>query len=1598
MANLENNNENQNNKSLPGQIGQSVKKGVENLQDTLKDAAGLAKDAVNHPVETAEEFVEQAAKDVTSLKWWAKILLYFFWISLALIATAVLIVNLNPTKQWAAKQALEILNQDFKAKMTTESIHVDYFGDVTIKGLKIKDERDLDFIKVKEFRANSDWFRLVSSALSPSSNSLSFNSLVLDNADIKIITYKGDSISNFIKYIGNFESDKPADPKRNPFQLNARVHLINSKVSIVNQNKSGDQGRWLQADRLNLVAPSVKINGSNVSAQVNNFSFHTKRWGKSHFVETFSGEIALTKEFLALKDLTFNTDHSLLQGNLKFLLNPKTKWQDFNNKVRWELTLKQGSQISGYDLSYFMTQWDNHTPLNISGTMRGPLNRFTLNNFVIGNRDVSIATSAMRMNHLLDGQFVIETNHLNTDFTYKDLKAMLPSFISKKMKNFADDFGRLRYNGALHLTPKQITIPKAQLITGVGKAEIKQFRLSDYSTPLPKYKGYVEVENLNAATITKMPQVGLISGNFQLDGQSFDLERMKIETRSEIKSIEILGKTIRNLRLNGLLNEKTYQGHIAVNDPQAVAEFNGFINFKTAHLIADVSADIRHLNLNYFASKPGNQTFSGKIDGQISLSNLNDLYLDTALNDIRFASEGRSYRLPQAHTKVYFANGNRIVEVLAPQALNGRIAGQYQLEDLSGMLSNALNKILIGPSPKKIYRNQNFNIELEVHQELVNYFLPEIKIPHGATVSGTYEGSTNQLALNLDTAKLIYLLRKTEQITEADRELAAKNPLYKIPKEGRQSLDSLTAENLTLKINTANAEEQIFARINRMHYQQNILKDIVLTGRNENNHTLHFSTSFLHGSPEDEKRKNLKSYALNFNQTTNAQGDYLFRFAPTEINFNNVAWKVDTDEALNHSITYRKKSGDFILHNLRFFSGESSLLISEARFKSGKDFHAEGQIQQFQIGKLLEMQQGGNSMALSGIANGAFNLTMKGNNLEPLVDLKVDQITMNGKAMGDITLKAKNSPSPNVFDIEGVVASTGILGRNNLHVTGTVNNNTSTPTLDIKADMKDFDLAFSQEFVKSVFGNLRGKASGILSISGPINDIDYSGDIDLKNFGLKLNFIGVDYTFEDTTIALSKGRAILNNIRVKDGRETSSGSISGVIDFETLASMAVNLIMRADNLMVLNTQQKDFDLFWGRVYGQGNLYVSGPVSGLTIATDLNDPFRALNNSMFTFNAGSTSGVDEFKMLRFLREDEEGKVTAENRKKTGVNMTLDFNIAVDKGTTVNVALPENVGSISVRGQANPLRFRMFPNGNIAMNGSYHVDNGTFVSQAILERTFQIQSGSLMRWDGDAMTPELGIKANYMRAVTNAGQYLGTTLPPVNILLSVDITGTLNDPKIALGIDAPDLSSQLKETLNNKMINEDEKVIQFGSVLVLNSFNVQNASSFDTNLTNTLENSGYNMLFKQLGSVLNTISNEFQVDLNYLKGDVASNTGDRANASVSFSLSPRVTVKTGLGVPISGGSQTTDYNYLSGEGIIEYDWSKKNDKTRLLRVYSKPSNIGLVAGNAGNTAANQSYGLGVVYGKSFNTIFRRKKKKKTSSPSSAVIDSAKVDSVR
>lgn len=1576
MANIENNQDNNKDK-LSEKIEDTVNKTVENIKGTVENI----KDTVQDPIGKAEESIKQATEDVQKLSWWAKLFLWIAGIGLVLVLSLLIIVNLPATKNYLAQRVLKILNQDFKTRITTENVEVNIFGDVIISGLTIKDHRDADMLKAKTLRADSDWISVIEEMAFGDGRQLNFTNILLRDADLKVITYKGEEQDNFTNYIDNFDDGTPSDPNKKPFELITRASIQNSKVSIVNQNNpDSKEGHWLTATNLNANVPEVKVVGPNTKVNIRSLSFDAERFGKKHEVRTISGQLQMTHDFLSIKDMLFYTDHSAMRGDVVLHIDKKTRWSDFNNKVIWDMDLKQSSVVHGYDISYFVSNWDNYQPYTLSGKMDGVLNDFTLKNFLLKSKDNEFQTQEIRLAKLVDGDFNIKTNQISANFTYKGLKAVLPKLVSGRMGNFADDFGRIKYNGMASVNPKSITA-KGNLITGIGQAQVTQLNLIDYTTNRPKYQGIFDVNDLNVTALSKMKEVGLVSGSVEVSGEGFDVNTLSLKTRSQIRSIDLMGKKLQNILVDGVLARKQFNGIIDSKDGRTNGRVKGKIDFSTPRIFADVRGNIQHLDLAFFGIDGGGASIvRGNVDGKISFTNINDLDLTADLTEVVIDGT-KKIAIPNGAVKVTFEDGNRLVNVDMPNVVTGEIRGRYNLGDLGKMVQSAFHKVLVGAGANKVYRGQNFTFNFDVHQNLVNYFDPNITIPNGAKVSGTYEGNTNDLVMNADAMALTYIMTKKEEISEADKLLAQSNPNYKI-REGGVIRDSISVNNISLKINTPNPSEHLFARIDRVEYNKNVLRDVLLNGKNDNNQRLLLTSNFKHGTLDDEKNDELKSYAVSIDQSRDANGDIVVKFNPTELKLNNFVWNVDTSPELNHSITYRRKTGDFLIKNLRLYSEDSEIFVNGV-FKSAKDFNAEAEVKNMDIAKVFALIPGQANLDIKGIANGTLKVKMSENNFEPIVDITVKDVLMNGRDMGNITINAKNSGVRNIFDVEAKVSSADIIGNNSLNVKGTIDNNFPSAKLNFDADLKDFNLAFVQTFVKDVFTNFRGYATGLIKLEGNLKNFTYNGDVALRDFGLKVNFSGVDYKFDDTNVLINDGNLIFNLVGVKDGRTNSKGMISlGQINLGNFSNIGANILVRADNLMMLDTTQRDFDTFWGKVYAQGDLFVEfSDTRGLRIdATDT----KILNNSIITFNSNTTSSYDEFKMLKFLKEDEQGVISIGDNKKKSLNININLDFSVDKGSTVNVLVGDQVGDISVRGTSEKMLFKMSRAG-MELNGTYIVDNGTYVSKAILEKTFEIERGSNIQWSGDALNPELDINASYLRTVSNAGEYLGIAdIPAVNVQLQTKITGNMKSPKVGFDIKMPEVASSVREQLAFKL-TEDEKLLQFGSILLLNNFNVTNSG-----LAINVGNQGVNMLFKQLGSVFSSISKDFQLDFDYVANDQFNNIGDRLNTRANFVLSPRIKVKTGLGVPITKtDNPNAQMNFLTGEGTLEYDWSKTNDGSRLLRFYSKPSNIGLVIGT--NAGANQSYGLGVVVSKNFNSFFPKRKK-------DSIVKKSNIDSIK
>jgi len=137
----------------------------------------------------------------------------FFLVCIILIFTlligASIAIQIPAVQTKVVKYVMVKLNESLNTKMYVDSVDIDFFGKIYLNDISIKDDHELDFITGKQLQTTLSIWSIISN-----SKHIDLKTVKLVNPDVKVITYKGDSISNFIKFINGFSSDEPKDPNR----------------------------------------------------------------------------------------------------------------------------------------------------------------------------------------------------------------------------------------------------------------------------------------------------------------------------------------------------------------------------------------------------------------------------------------------------------------------------------------------------------------------------------------------------------------------------------------------------------------------------------------------------------------------------------------------------------------------------------------------------------------------------------------------------------------------------------------------------------------------------------------------------------------------------------------------------------------------------------------------------------------------------------------------------------------------------------------------------------------------------------------------------------------------------------------------------------------------------------------------------------------------------------------------------------------------------------------------------------------------------------------------------------------------------------------
>lgn len=1444
---------------------------------------------------------------------------------LFLILSLLIAIQVPYVQTKLAAYAVEELNKSFDTEIHVDRVKIDFFGDFNLYGVSAKDNHQLDFIKINRIQA-----ALSLTGLIRNPNKLTIKKITLYDPDVKVITYKDEKTSNFIKFIEGFSDDSKKDPS--DFRMNGNIFIFNGKLLIQNQNLDENNQNWVDAENFNLVAKKFKLQGDDIWVDIESWNFDGLRHNEKYKVENFSGNFHYSPKEIRIDNWNFKTEDSQIDGHIALISENEGDMSDFLNKVQWDLELKEGSKVNFKDIRYFVENFDKDSPVEVSGTVSGVLNDMTLRNLMLNGEGVFLASDELNLVNVTEGdELEIHSKMLKAKTSYNEFTKLLPTFVSNKIPVMVNRFGNMDYRGSFDLDKDKIN-SNAYLITSLGDADV-DVELSDYRNKL-KYKGQLITDNLNLRQITEVKELGFVKGRIDFDGQGTDVKELKIKANGHLAYLDLMDKRYNNVAVNGRLENERFNGYLSVSDAKMNADYDGIFDFSKKPYQLNFVSKVKHLDLDYLGVTENMQAhLSANINGKFNFSTIDDFLGNIEMSDVNFKSKDKNIEIPLAQLVSSKSDDIKNLELDVPGYLKGEVSGKFKLSQLVDVVMNSVGSTtLISYQIKKVDRGQKFHFYFEVEQDLFSLINPKIQIAPGTILDGEIDTDSNGLLAELSSREI--------------------------------GFDGFTIFNPLINIDTSKDIEQIYLRSDSLMAKNAMIYNAEIHTTPVED-SLKIKTNFQWGKefPVD--------FDLNLYQTTDGNKNLIFGFSPSSIKIDNNDWLVnpENDPRTNRAIVNFDKNY-YELQNLQLESDGQKLLL-DGYFASNTDYKLNADLEQLILSEIIPKIFIGN-LKIDGIANGKVNIIRTKNELEPLMGLKIDDFGLNGYGLGDVSLNGTYNAAQNVFDLELFVEQDQVQV---LYANGFIDNKPEKPEINMVASLDDFNFKFVESFLSAAMSNLRGKVSGNVRFTGPVESPNFEGMLDLANLGFKIDYLNTDYSFDGiNTVPVFKegngqGYISLDDIPFRDTAYNTKGEVTGSVLFRDFATWFLNLSFNTSNLLVLNTNQKINDLFYGKVFGQGAFEIFGPPERLDISAS-----AIINNgSDFTINTGATKVEGQNKLVRFIPEGEQ-----ENKEEGGPKgMNIDLNITADDNTLVHLIFDPTTGDkVTAGGNTEDLKFHLGRNGSMTLEGTYTLASGKYEFRQVplLHRDFDIKTGSYVRWNGGSpFDADMHITATYDKTVSNVGEYLGTGYSQTyDVVLAIEISESLSNPQMDFTMNIPKGGSDMQSLLDYKFnLSPDDKMIQFGSVLLLGQF----MTNSDRALTDGATSTGAGIALKQLGGIINSIlsSSGFSIGVDYVAGSEMSNTSDRFKTDLRVKLSPRWTINGELGVPVGEGyaNETT-----TGELEIEWDISKKMDKSMMVNFFTRPTNFGVQ--NFGGAGNFQSFGAGIIYKTSFDRfseIFRK-----------------------
>lgn len=1438
-----------------------------------------------------------------------RLFLIFFGIMLLLY----LALLSPPVQTWITGLIANSIAKKTGTEVSLERIDIDWFSDLVLEGLLIKDQ-------AKDTLLFADELKLNGVLIQQKQGKINTGRLRVDGLQFHLRIAEGDSSSNLDPILDYFQSSDTTSSS--PFEiLGDQLSISNSRFSFHDDNyerlENGIDYKHIDLRGLDVNLKNIYQKGDSVNARIDGLAF---RESSGFVLNDLNGKFIMNDESFRLSEMHIETPESDVRGLAQFTVKDFSDFSNFENKVKMRFDLEP-STVQMSDVAYFASDlWGFNEQFQISGKVRGKVNNLKGRKLDITYGDQTRFKGRIDLSGLpnIDQTFIsLDVDELTSSKSDLD-RIPLPPFSEQKTISTPANIARL---GTMSFSGDFTGFINDFVANGTLKTRLgsitSDIKLSDKGGDI-EFSGNLATKLFDLKTFYDSPLLGKLSSTMNVKGKGLTLEELTAQLKGEIQALDLNGHRYQNIQVDGNCKNKFFDGLVSIEDERANFDFNGAIDFIQSVPNYNFQAEVRHIDLVKLNFLEGDYTsMSGNFELRGSGSAIDDFTGTVSTEDVLICTNMQEYPVQHLELKASTVQDLRRIEIQSNIA-NGYIQGKFNAAGLERGFRQIVADIipnLEGPEKNKKAK-EDFEMELVLGDfELISVlFIPELHLAPKSRI---------KLRMN-DQTTVFNGLFTTDTLEYGD----------------------YFATGLIADIQHPDSNLYLTVMSDRLQLSDSLdINSFSVDARNEKDTVF---TSITWGEMGDALRGDVNAaLAISSNK------DISIDLQNAQVWINELDWEVNENAQIDIQGKRIEINELKIAHNEQFLRVDG--VIDE-----DPEAQLDAEFQALNLW-LLDPILLSSGIEMDGIVSGSASLSKAYS--DPLIsaDLAAINCSINNYLLGDLCLESRWD------DINAQLILSGELEKdrkNQLMFGGFYRPRESESPLQVQAQIKDLELAFLNAFITEGISNIGGRISGNVEVSGQLEAPQLKGGASFDQASVHVDYLNTTYFIEENA-GIFSDMFTLDGIRIFD-EENNQAILTGTVLHDNFTDWNFDLFLDLEEepFMVLNTVKTEGELYYGQAFASGYASVSGYADQLLI--DVNAKTEMGTNIALPLGGSEEVAFDDF--VTFVDYSVES-VPEVPRDLSGIDLNLE--IDVTKDAQVRIIFDEAVGDEIAGRAAGHLTMDISNLSTFNMYGTLEVLEGDylFTLKNLINKEFQVVPGGRISWFGDPLEAEIDLQAGYKLTAPlydlmseDAEQYRQRV--PVDLLMN--LSGKLLNPGITFDIQLPQSNEISRARVKSVINTEEEMNRQAFALLVLRRFVSPPNITKEHNSLGIAEN-GTELLSSQLSNWLSQISNDFDIGVNYRPGDEISNE-ELAVALSTQLFSDRLLISGNFGVAYATAQQNTEAaNNLIGDLKVEYK-VLPNGKIRII-VYNESNEFDVTNANR----SNNTQGLGIVFQEEFNSLY-------------------------